>query len=103
MKTYAVTGAASGIGAATTAMVRERGHRVVTVDRHDADVVADLSTVEGRDRAVAGVQELTGVLHGIVPCAGVAGLTGVDPQLVASVNYFGAIALVDGLHPQLAA
>jgi electron transfer flavoprotein beta subunit len=32
MKTYAVTGAASGIGAATTARLRADGHRVVTVD-----------------------------------------------------------------------
>jgi NAD(P)-dependent dehydrogenase (short-subunit alcohol dehydrogenase family) len=104
MKTYAVSGGASGIGAATTALLREQGHRVVTVDRPgtDADVTADLSTVEGRAAAVAGVQALTDVLHGLVPAAGVGGFTGVDPQLVVSVNYFGAITLVEGLHPQLA-
>ncbi len=43
------------------------------------------------------------MVHGLVPGAGVAGFTGVDPALVVSVNYFGAIALVRGLHPQLAA
>lgn len=103
MKTYVVSGAASGIGAATSALLREQGHRVVTVDLRDADVVADLATADGRARAVAGVQAVTGVVHGVVPAAGIAGLTGVDPALVASVNFFGAIALVRGLRPQLAA
>ncbi len=102
-KTYVVTGAASGIGAATTALLRDQGHRVITVDQRDADVVADLSHTAGRDAAVAGVQALTDVVHGIVPCAGIAGLTGVDSGLVVSVNYFGAVSLVRGLRPQLVA
>lgn len=101
-KTYVVTGGASGIGAATTALLRTRGHRVITVDLKDADVEADLSRPEGRRRAVAGVQELAPVLHGIVPCAGLAPLTGCDPELLAAVNYFGAVEVVDGLLPNLA-
>ena len=103
MKTFVVSGAASGIGAATTALLRDQGDRVITVDLRDADVVADLSTAAGRADAVAGVQELTDVVHGLVPCAGIAGSTGVDSALVVSVNFFGAVALVRGLHPQLAA
>ncbi len=103
MKTFVVSGAASGIGAATTALLREQGDRVITVDLHGADVVADLSTGAGRADAVAGVQQLTDVVHGLVPCAGIAGSTGVDSALVVSVNFFGAVALVRGLHPQLAA
>lgn len=103
MRTYVVSGAASGIGAATTAMLREARHRVVTVDLRDADVVADLGTAAGRADAVAGVQGLTDTVHGLVPCAGLAGLTGVDSQLVVSVNFFGAVALVRGLHHQLGA
>lgn len=103
MKTHVVTGAASGIGAATATRLRANGDRVITVDRHDADVVADLSTGAGRATAVAGVQDLTDVIHGLVPCAGIAGLTGVDSALVVSVNYFGAIAMVTGLRPQLVA
>lgn len=102
MKTYVVSGAASGIGAATTRLLRDEGHRVVTVDRHEADVVADLSTAAGRQQAVERVRHLADVVHGVVPCAGVPGLTGVDPGLVVSVNYFGAIALARGLRPQLA-
>ncbi|MCW2793371.1 MAG: hsdA 2 [Nocardioides sp.] len=102
-RTYVVTGAASGIGAATAALLRGQGHRVVTVDQRDADVVADLSTPAGREAAVAGVQDRCDVVQGLVPAAGIAGLTGVDPALVVSVNYFGAVALVRGLRPQLAA
>jgi NAD(P)-dependent dehydrogenase (short-subunit alcohol dehydrogenase family) len=102
-RTYVVSGAASGIGAATSALLRRDGHRVVTVDRHDADVVADLSIAEGRAVAVEGVRALAEVVHGVVPAAGIAGLTGTDPALLMSVNYFGAVALVEGLRPQLAA
>lgn len=102
MSTYVVSGAASGIGAATTDLLRTQGHRVVTVDLRDADVVADLATDDGRRTAVAGVRELTEVVTGVVPCAGIAGLTGVDPGLVVSVNYFGALALVRGLRDRMA-
>lgn len=103
MKTYVVSGAASGIGAATAEVLRQQGHRVITVDQRDADVVADLSTAEGRADAVAGVQQLTDVLHGVVPCAGIVGAKGVDPAKIVSVNYFGAVNLVRGLKPQLEA
>ena len=103
MKTFVVSGAASGIGAAATALLRTQGDRVITVDLHDADVVADLSTPAGRAVAVAGVEQLTDVVHGLVPCAGIAGASGVDSALVVSVNYFGAVALARGLQPQLAA
>lgn len=103
-RTYAVSGAASGIGAATSALLREQGHRVVTVDRaagDGIDVVADLSTPVGRAAAVDAVRTLAPVLHGVVPAAGIAGLTGTDPELVVAVNHFGAVALVEGLQEQL--
>jgi NAD(P)-dependent dehydrogenase (short-subunit alcohol dehydrogenase family) len=106
VKTYVVSGGASGIGAATASRLRGDGHRVVTVDLRDADVVADLSSEAGRAEAVAGVQALTGpdgAVHGLVPAAGIGGFTGVDPALLMSVNFFGAVALVEGLRPQLAA
>lgn len=102
-RTYVVTGTASGIGAATAALLREQGHRVIGIDRRDTDVVADLSTTSGRQAAVAAVRAQTDVLHGVVPCAGLAGITGVDPELLVSVNYFGAVELVEGLHDLLAA
>lgn len=99
MGTYVVSGAASGIGAALTARLRSDGHVVITVDLHDADVVGDLSTTSGREGAVAAVRRLTDRVDGVVPCAGVAGLTDTDPGLVVSLNFFGALALVTGLRP----
>lgn len=102
-RTYVVTGAASGIGAATTRLLTDRGHRVIGIDRQGADVDADLATADGRFDAIAAVRRRTDVLHGIVPCAGVAGISDVDPELLVSVNYFGAVELVAGLHDLLAA
>ncbi len=102
MKTYVVSGAASGIGAATAAMLREQGHRVIGIDRTDGvDVVADLATPEGRAQAVADVRALTDTIHGLVPAAGIAGRTGTDSALLVSINFFGAVALVTGLHAEL--
>lgn len=104
MGTYVVTGSASGIGAATAALLTERGHRVIGVDRAGADVTADLATPHGRRSALEQVRALAGDrINGFVPCAGVAGLTGVDSRLVVSVNYYGAVELAEGLRPLLAA
>lgn len=104
MGTYVVTGSASGIGAATTALLRERGHDVIGVDRVDAEVVADLGTRTGRREALQAILARTdGKVNGVVPCAGLAGRTGVDSRLLVSVNYHGAISLVEGLRPALAA
>ena len=70
-RTYVVTGAASGIGAATTRYLRERGGRVIGCDLHDADVVANLTTPEGRAELVDGVTRLSGGrIDGIVANAG---------------------------------
>ena len=102
-KTYVVSGAASGIGRATAQLLRDQGHHVIGVDLRDADVVADLATPHGREAAIRGVLRRTDVVHGLVPCAGVAGLTGVDPELLVSVNFFGSIALVRGLRDAMVA
>lgn len=101
---YVVTGAASGLGAAITAGLRAAGHRVIGVDLHDADVHADLSEPAGRAAAIEAVGELAdGAIGGLVPCAGVAGLTDRPGSLLASVNYFGTIEILEGLRPLLAA
>jgi NAD(P)-dependent dehydrogenase (short-subunit alcohol dehydrogenase family) len=102
--TYVVTGSSSGIGAATAALLTRRGHRVIGVDLAGADVEADLSNETGRREAVQQLLALADdKVNGVVPCAGVAGMTGVDSRLVVSVNYFGAIELVEGLRPALGA
>lgn len=103
MRTYVVSGSASGIGAAITARLRSDGHTVIGVDLRDAEVVGDLSTAAGRAGAASEVGRLTDRVDGVVPCAGVAGLSATDPQLVVSLNFFGAVGLVTGLRPLMGA
>lgn len=92
------------MGAATRALLEGRGQRVIGVDLHDADVEADLSTTEGRAEAVGRVAEIAGdAIDGLVTWAGLAGLTHLPGSLLASVNHFGTVALLDGLRPLLAA
>ena len=99
---YVVTGSESGIGAATAARLREDGHRVIGVDRTPTDVTADLSTPAGRAEAIRRITELApDGLAGVVPAAGIGGFTGTDPALLVSVNFFGAVELVQRLRPLL--
>ncbi len=97
-RTYVITGSSSGIGAATSHLLIERGSRVIGVDLHDADVIADLSTSSGRANAIAGVLESTnGIIDAIIPCAGI--IHGIIPTV--SVNFFGVTDFVNGLLPTL--
>ncbi len=99
LSTFVVTGSASGIGAATVALLRGEGHEVVGVDLRDADIVTDLSTAEGREAAVDGLPDR---LDGAVMCAGLVGLTHRPAALLASVNYFGAVDVLIALRPRFA-
>lgn len=102
-RTVVVTGSASGMGAATRARLEADGQRVIGVDLRDADVIADLSTAQGRGAAVEAVTEQAGgAIDGLVTWAGVAGLSHLPGSLVVSVNYFGTVALLEGLRPLLA-
>ncbi len=102
-RTIAITGSASGLGAAVRTRLEAGGARVIGVDLRDADVVADLSSAGGRDAAIAGVLDASGgVLDGFVPCAGL-GPQVPDHALITSVNYFGFLATLDGLFGALAA
>jgi NAD(P)-dependent dehydrogenase (short-subunit alcohol dehydrogenase family) len=77
---------------------------VIGVDLHDVDVVADLGTVAGRDGAVAAIADACdGRLDGLVTCAGLLGKAGRPGSALVSVNYYGTVALLEGLRPQLAA
>jgi NAD(P)-dependent dehydrogenase (short-subunit alcohol dehydrogenase family) len=94
-----VTGAASGIGLATSELLTERGHRVIGVDTHDTDVNVDLSTAEGRERLVTEVAEISGgSIDAIIANAGLATPT----ATTVAVNYFGTVSTLTGLRPLLA-
>ncbi|MFS2291619.1 MAG: SDR family oxidoreductase [Actinomadura sp.] len=99
-RTIAVSGSASGIGEALAGMLRDAGDTVIGIDLRDADVRADLSVPEGRASAVAQTLERCGGrLDAVVACAGVSDFT----VMPVKVNFFGAVELLDGLRPALAA
>lgn len=105
MSTYAVTGAASGMGRAVVERLTVAGHTVIDVDILDATVQADLSTADGRRRAAAAVLERAGGrLDGAVMAAGLGPAPGRErPRLIAEVNYFGVVELLEAWRPALAA
>ena len=101
MSITAVTGSASGIGAAVCKQLQEAGHTVLGIDRQNADIIADLSTVEGRINAANQVKALSNnKLDGLVCCAGL-GVTAPSASLVISVNYFGTTELISLLQDTL--
>lgn len=97
-RTIVVTGSASGLGRATANKLEERGDRVITVDLNGGDIVADLSTRQGREEVVTGLHDLAP--DGIDGIATWAGLGGGSVKTLL-VNYFGTVDLVEGVHDLL--
>ncbi|MBQ0758722.1 MAG: SDR family oxidoreductase [Gammaproteobacteria bacterium] len=97
MATYALTGGATGIGAAIKVQLREAGHQVIVVDLADGDICADLSDSSGRQKAIDGIRALApNGLDGFIPCAGLG--PSVRPfSLITKVNYFAAVAITEGV------
>ena len=103
MGTVAITGSASGIGAATRVRLEDAGNTVIGVDLHDAEIIADLATPSGRTLAIGAVLDACGgQLDGLVVAAGVGPHVESRP-LIVSLNYFGAQALLSGLRGALVA
>lgn len=95
--TTVITGSASGMGAAVRKHLEKSGDRVIGIDLRDAEIIADLSTDEGCAKAVSGVKQRCSdrldrfvAAHGVAPDVK-------NPSLIASVNYYGVVNLVDGL------
>jgi NAD(P)-dependent dehydrogenase (short-subunit alcohol dehydrogenase family) len=98
---FVVTGSASGLGAAVARRLEGQGHRIVGIDRWDADIVADLGDPVGRARALrAALQAVGGAVDGVVSCAGLGPYE--DAGAITRVNFFGAVAILDGLRDALA-
>lgn len=104
-RTILVTGSASGIGKATATLLRSRGCNVIGLDiqdtGHGSDFIADLSTIQGRQHGIAKALEMSGgALDGVIACAG---LAGANAKAMVAVNYFGTVAIVEGLRDALLA
>jgi NAD(P)-dependent dehydrogenase (short-subunit alcohol dehydrogenase family) len=93
-RTYVVTGSESGIGLATKQLLESQGHHVIGADLHNAEVIADLGTGDGRAEFIDQVTKKSG---GTVDAVlAVAGVDIAGPATVA-INYYGAIATLTGL------
>lgn len=112
-KTVVVTGAASGIGAATARQLHAEGANVVAADLHQADVAATLSDLSDSNRiqsigadisdhaqatsVISAAVERFGNLYGLVNSAGIRGVGSVldvtPPEMrkVLSVNLEGTV------------
>jgi NAD(P)-dependent dehydrogenase (short-subunit alcohol dehydrogenase family) len=95
-----VTGASSGIGAATAAALRERGDDVLELDvrPRGAAVACDLGDARDIARVAASI---AGPLDGIAHVAGVPGTFA--PERVLAINFLGPRLLSQVLLPKLAA
>ncbi len=86
----ALTGSASGIGAATASLLRRQGFRVIGNVLHDADVVADLTTTDGRAVFVRRVSLLAGGrIEALVANSG-----GGPLEASLSLSFFGDVGVV---------
>ena len=91
-----VTGGSSGIGAATAALLRERGATVATLDLHDADLTADVrdevmiaDAVAGAARLLDGAPDLLVASAGIYRIAPFLTLTSAEWDDVQAINLRG--------------
>ncbi|MBO6531353.1 MAG: SDR family oxidoreductase [Erythrobacter sp.] len=87
-----VTGSASGIGAALAEQLSSAGDHVIGLDRHDAEILCDLTDAAQIDRAIAAI---AGELDGVALVAGVPGTA--DPETIFAVNTMAPQRLAEGL------
>jgi NAD(P)-dependent dehydrogenase (short-subunit alcohol dehydrogenase family) len=91
-----VTGSASGIGAAVRKRLEKAGDKVIGIDLRNAEIIADLSTKQGRETAIMEVKRKCG--DHIDRFIADAGVRGEEKNLsqITGVNYFGMVELLDG-------
>ncbi len=101
-KTIAITGVASGIGAATAKLLSARGAAIVGFDRNDPDVsLAAFHRIDMADPAsiAAAVAAVDGPLDGLINSAGLPPTA--DKHAVLKVNFFGLRAFTEAMADRL--
>jgi 2-keto-3-deoxy-L-fuconate dehydrogenase len=102
-----VTGGASGIGAAVVSLLREKGWKVVVLDRDPADIQVDVADSQGVARAVAEAVERLGGLDVVINNAGIGAQGTVEEnpdeewQRVWEVNVMGMVRVARAALPHL--
>ena len=101
MQHAVLTGSANGIGASVRQRLQDQGFKIIGIDLDGQEISADLSTPAGRESAINEALEMTnGQIDRLVLAAGLGGHIE-NGALVAKVNYFGAISLLDGFKDAL--
>ena len=67
MSTIAITGSASGIGAATRDLLESDSVNVIGVDLHNAEIEVDLSIESERSRAISEILRSVSYTHLTLP------------------------------------
>ncbi|MCW2130929.1 SDR family NAD(P)-dependent oxidoreductase [Arthrobacter sp. VKM Ac-2550] len=93
-RTIVVTGAASGIGKATSQILEDGGDTVLRIDLKEGDITGDLGDPDSIAQIANAVAEKAGgVIDGLVANAGVSAPTELSPK----INFLGTVRLIESL------
>src|ERR1700741_2019756 len=97
---FIVTGAASGIGAATLVALKAAGHRCLAIDRKPMPAEEFLACDLADESSIAAcVEAIDGPVDGVAHVAGIAGTA--EAERVLQVNYLGARRFIETLSPKI--
>lgn len=91
-KVILVTGAGSGIGAATVALIRVRGGIAIATDLAGTDIVLDVTSGQAWDKVIAATVASHGRIDGLVSNAGI---TGAQPLVDLDLTAFRRMTAVN--------
>jgi len=97
-RSYVITGTGSGIGLATKNKLESQGNKVIGIDIKNAEIIADLSTPEGRKEAADKAIDIAGgFVDVVIANAGSA----LPTAKTVSINFFGATEFISAMNSTL--